>query len=94
MIATDVGGVGEAVAGVGVLVPPRNPRAVADACVALLRDPSRRARLASDGRRRVRRLFTLDVCIRRYGDIYDSLTGGGSLEEISPALVGAAGVPW
>jgi polysaccharide biosynthesis protein PelF len=93
MIATDVGGVSEAVAGVGVLVPPRNPRAVADACVELLRDPGRRARLASEGRQRVRRLFTLDVCIRRYRDIYDSLTGAESLDEISPALVGSAGVP-
>jgi len=92
MIATDVGGVGEAVAGVGVLVPPRNPRAVADACIELLRDPSRRANLARQGRSRVRRLFTLDVCIRRYGDIYDSLTGAGSLEEISSTLVGPAGV--
>ena len=93
MIATDVGGVGEAVGGVGVLVPPRNPRAVADACVELLRDPVRRQSLATQGRTRVRQLFTLDVCIRRYRDIYESLTGAAPLEEISSPLVGSAGVP-
>ena len=81
-------------AGVGVLVPPRNPRAVADACgVELLRDPIRRASLATQGRTRVRRMFTLDVCIRRYRDIYDSLTGAGTLDELASPLVGSAGVP-
>jgi polysaccharide biosynthesis protein PelF len=74
MIATDVGGVGEAVNGVGVLVPPRNPRAVADACLLLLRDSALRSSLAERGRTRVRKLFTLDVCIRGYQEIYSSLT--------------------
>jgi len=35
----------------GVLVPPRDEQAIADAVIALLRDPQRRARLAEAGRR-------------------------------------------
>ena len=94
MIATDVGGVREAVAGVGVLVPPRNPRAVADACVELLRDPSRRATLAEPGSMSASADCSRSTsCIRRYREIYDSLTAAESLDEISPTLVGSAGVP-
>jgi glycosyltransferase involved in cell wall biosynthesis len=91
MIATDVGGVGEAVTGVGILVPPRNPRAVADACLQLLTDSKMRSRMARRGRRRVRRLFTLDVCLGRYGEIYDSLTGRVPVEHLSRSLVSANG---
>lgn len=45
-VSTDVGAVVEVIGGTGLVVPPRNPRALADACVALLRDPERRTRLA------------------------------------------------
>jgi glycosyltransferase involved in cell wall biosynthesis len=73
MVATDVGGVGEAIADVGYLVPPRNPRAVADACLELLKDPMRRAELAIRGRQRVLERFTVDVCIATYAEIYADL---------------------
>jgi len=74
LIATNVGGVGEAIADVGVLVPPRNPRAIADACLRVLGDQHLRTQLARRGRRRVRRLFTVDMSNGRYREIYDSLT--------------------
>ena len=41
-VSTDVGAVVEVIGGTGLVVPPRNPRALADACLALLRDPERR----------------------------------------------------
>ncbi|HEY9370828.1 DUF3492 domain-containing protein, partial [Streptomyces sp.] len=44
-VSTDVGAVVEVIGGTGLVVPPRNPRALADACLALLRDPERRHRL-------------------------------------------------
>ena len=41
-VSTDVGGVTEAVADTGLVVPPRDPAAMAAACLELLRDDARR----------------------------------------------------
>jgi glycosyltransferase involved in cell wall biosynthesis len=50
VVATSVGGVPEVVAnGGGVLVPPGDPDALATALIELLGDPSRRARLSTEG---------------------------------------------
>jgi len=59
IVATDVGGITEAVHdGVsGTIVPPGNPEALADALAALLRDPARRARLGQGALRHARRHF-------------------------------------
>ena len=48
-VATDVGGVTEAIGDTGLVVPPRRPADLARACLALLRDDDRRA---PPGRRR------------------------------------------
>ena len=37
----------------GLLVPPRRPRAIADAVIALLRDPAQRARMGEAARAHV-----------------------------------------
>jgi glycosyltransferase involved in cell wall biosynthesis len=57
VVATQVGGVPEAVVDgiTGVLVPPFNATALADACIALIQDPQRRAALGRAGRK-----FVLD----------------------------------
>jgi glycosyltransferase involved in cell wall biosynthesis len=59
VVVTDVGGMGEAVTdGVeGRVVPPRDPRALADAMIALAADPERRAEMGRRGRQRVVRDF-------------------------------------
>ncbi|MGW4564755.1 glycosyltransferase [Streptomyces sp. NPDC004561] len=69
-VSTDVGAVVEAIGGTGLVVPPRNPRALADACVALLRDPERRARLGAAARARALELFTVEQNIAAFRGIY------------------------
>ncbi|MGW7257093.1 DUF3492 domain-containing protein [Streptomyces sp. NPDC054834] len=69
-VSTDVGAVVEAVGGTGLVVPPRNPRALAEACVALLRDPERRARLGAAARARALELFTVEQNIAAFHSIY------------------------
>jgi glycosyltransferase involved in cell wall biosynthesis len=60
-IATTLPGIGELIADgrTGVLVPPGDPRALAAALDALIRDPARRARLGAAGEARVRREFDM-----------------------------------
>ena len=58
VVATDVGGVAEAVARRGVLVPPRDPEAVAQATIDLLGDPERRRSLGRRAADRVTQHFT------------------------------------
>ncbi|MFF8030136.1 MULTISPECIES: DUF3492 domain-containing protein [unclassified Streptomyces] len=69
-VSTDVGAVVEAVGGTGLVVPPRNPRALAQACVSLLRDPGRRARLGAAARARALELFTVDQNVAAFHGIY------------------------
>ncbi|MFD9905470.1 glycosyltransferase [Streptomyces sp. NPDC059063] len=69
-VSTDVGAVVEVIGGTGLVVPPRNPRALADACVALLRDPERRARLGAAARARALELFTVEQNTAAFHGIY------------------------
>ncbi|MDQ1008437.1 glycosyltransferase involved in cell wall biosynthesis [Streptomyces sp. V4I23] len=69
-VSTDVGAVVEVIGGTGLVVPPRNPRALADACLALLRDPERRARLGAAARARALELFTVEQNLTAFRGIY------------------------
>ncbi|MFF8374575.1 DUF3492 domain-containing protein [Streptomyces sp. NPDC015661] len=69
-VSTDVGAVVEIIGGTGLVVPPRNPRALADACLALLRDPERRFRLGAAARARALELFTVDQNLAAFRGIY------------------------
>jgi glycosyltransferase involved in cell wall biosynthesis len=61
VVATDVGGMQEQmVDGVtGSLVPPGDPEALAEALVAIARDPDARAQMGAAGRARVRQRFDI-----------------------------------
>jgi glycosyltransferase involved in cell wall biosynthesis len=74
-VATAVGGNLDAVADgeTGLLVPPRQPQALADAILRLAKDPDLRRRFAEGGRRRVEQRFTLDVCVDRYEKLYRAM---------------------
>lgn len=75
VVATDVGGTGEVVAdGVeGYLVPPRDPRAAADALVELWRDPERRRAMGEAGRARVEQGHDLDQQADRWVELYEQV---------------------
>lgn len=73
MIATDVGGVREAVGDTGIVVPPRDPRAFAEACESLLRDDGLRRTLSLRARERVLTLFTVQHCLQAYRSMYQDL---------------------
>lgn len=53
-----------------LLVPPRDPRATAEAAVSLLRDPARRSAMGAAGRRRAERLFDRRRSVRALEELY------------------------
>jgi len=75
VVATRVGGNPEAVDDevTGLLVPPRNAPALADAIGRLLADPALAARLGQAGRRRVAERFSVEAMVRATEDLYLSL---------------------
>ncbi|HZG88379.1 GT4 family glycosyltransferase PelF [Paenibacillus sp.] len=60
VVATDVGGVKEALGDTGLLVSPRDSREMAEALMKLLRNRELREELGREGRQRALSLFTLD----------------------------------
>lgn len=60
VVATDVGGIKEALGEAGILVEPRNPNAVADGVLRLIRNPQLRVEMGQEGRERALNYFTLD----------------------------------
>ena len=69
-VASDLSGIPELVETdvTGILVPPGDAEAIADALERLARDPALRARLAAGGRARVAAEFDLDTNARRLID--------------------------
>jgi glycosyltransferase involved in cell wall biosynthesis len=76
-VATDVGGVSEALGDdAGIVVPPRDPSALAAACLTLLRDTGRRKSLGATARQRALEHFTVDRAVSAFDEIY-TLIGTG-----------------
>ncbi|MCS6861161.1 MAG: glycosyltransferase, partial [Abditibacteriales bacterium] len=74
VVATDVGGNPEVVQhGVtGLLVPPQDSRALAEALWQLLTDADGRCAMGRKGRERVETYFSLSAMAQRYGEIYEA----------------------
>jgi glycosyltransferase involved in cell wall biosynthesis len=73
VVASDVGGVGEALEGCGVLVKPRDDEHFAAEVAKLLDNNALRLRLGAKARARVLEEFRLDHSIGRYLDLYQDL---------------------
>jgi glycosyltransferase involved in cell wall biosynthesis len=75
VIATAVGGNSDAVVDneTGVMVPPRDPRALGTAILQLADDAELRDRAGEAGRRRVEQHFSLSACVDRYEVLYRAL---------------------
>ncbi|MFD7388367.1 GT4 family glycosyltransferase PelF [Streptomyces sp. NPDC059852] len=75
-VSTDVGGVREAVGDTGLVVPPRDPAAMAAAALELLGAPGRRRAMGEAARLRVIEQFTLRQTIDTFRGIYHELATG------------------
>ncbi|MQS07378.1 glycosyltransferase, partial [Streptomyces alkaliphilus] len=69
-VSTDVGAVREVIGGTGPIVPPGRPDALAAACLELLADPDRRARLGAAARCRALELFTVERNLAAFRSMY------------------------
>lgn len=75
VVATTVGGIPDLIepGKHGLLVPPRDPPALAGALAELLREPERARSMGARARERQRAEFDIDVLIRRLEDLYKEL---------------------
>ncbi|MEU0430039.1 GT4 family glycosyltransferase PelF [Streptomyces sp. NPDC006290] len=78
-VSTDVGGVREAVGDSGLVVPPRDPGAMAAAALELLGDPGRRRSMGEAARLRVIEQFTLRQTVETFRTIYLELSALGRI---------------
>lgn len=75
VVASRVGGLQYSVEDgrTGLLVPPRDPAALAAACGALLSDPARLARMGEASHERTRRSFTWEAVAERLESLYHAM---------------------
>jgi len=75
VVATDIEGTSEAVVHqeTGLLVPPANPLALAEAIRALLSDSLLSRQMGQAGKNKARRDFSAEVMMRQIADIYEEL---------------------
>jgi len=78
VVATRVGGIPEAVEdGVtGLLVPPRDPEALAEAIITLLQDRERAVAMGQAGRARVEGYFSVERMVQQTEALYEELIRG------------------
>jgi len=82
VVSTTGGALPEVVGEAGVLVPPGDSQALADAIVSLLDDPERRRRLGEEGHQRMHEHFTWKRAAERMVEVYrEAMNANGRLLE-------------
>jgi glycosyltransferase involved in cell wall biosynthesis len=83
VVASNVEGIPEIVIDgiTGLLVPPGEPAAIAQAVCALLADRETRMEMGRCGRAQVERQFDIRATVRRYEEVYGELTGRAALHQ-------------
>ncbi|MFD6421384.1 GT4 family glycosyltransferase PelF [Streptomyces sp. NPDC060198] len=92
-VSTDVGGVREAVGDTGLVVPPRDPGAMAAAALELLGDAGRRRTMGEAARLRVVEQFTLRQTVDTFRAIYLELPALGPRHQADPRGADGTAVP-
>ncbi|HDZ76994.1 MAG TPA: glycosyltransferase [Candidatus Omnitrophica bacterium] len=77
VVATKVGGIPEVVRDSigGILVPPRNPEAMAEAIINLLKNKSLRDNMSEEAKRWVGHRFSAGAMVEKISDLYKELIG-------------------
>lgn len=75
VVASNVGGIPEVVINgeTGFLVPPKNPRAIAEKTIFLLKNPQKAREMGEKGYLRVKENFTQEKLAREYEKLYEEL---------------------
>ncbi len=73
VVATDVGGIRDALEGCGILCKPRSPRDIASGVIKLLKDDDLRLEYGRKARERVLLTFTTEKSVDAYYDSYQKL---------------------
>jgi glycosyltransferase involved in cell wall biosynthesis len=86
VVATDVGGVREALEGFGVVVKPKDPQALAEGVIKLLSNDELRQRLGRLAREQVLAKFRTSISVDGYWETYRRLAGRQWATEKSGSL--------
>ncbi|MDE1815067.1 MAG: GT4 family glycosyltransferase PelF [Thaumarchaeota archaeon] len=82
LVAADVGGTREAVQGCGLLVKSRNPHAMSEAIITLLKDEKLRKDYGEAGMKKSRAEFSVEKMVDEYAALYESLVSKQNQESI------------
>jgi glycosyltransferase involved in cell wall biosynthesis len=86
VVGTAVGGVPEVISAGGLLVPPRCPEEMAQACLELLRNPERCEALGAEARAHAEANFALSRSVDAYSSLYRRMSGLLAQERIPAVL--------
>ena len=77
IVATNVGGLPEIIEDsvTGLLVPPKNPEAISNAIIWMIKHPDKAKEMAMEGRNKILKCFTFQGMIEQTTEVYESVLG-------------------